>query len=121
NAPPTESSIANKTVQDGSGTVESLAFTVSDLETAAGSLTVTATSSNTSLLPASGITLGGSGANRTISLAPVVGQIGTSTITLTVTDAGGLTATKTFTLTVNNAPPTETSIGNQSVQDGSGN
>jgi hypothetical protein len=104
NAAPRISDVANQSVQAG-GTVGPVSFTVSDAETKTGSLTVTANSSNSALVPASGIALGGSGGNRTVSVTPAAGQTGTATITLTVTDAGGLTATDTFTLTVTSPPP----------------
>jgi hypothetical protein len=104
NTAPHISDVTNQTVQAG-GTAGPLSFTVSDAETAAGSLTVTASSSNPALVPASGIALGGSGGSRTVSVTPAAGQTGTATLTLTVTDAGGLTATDTFTLTVTSPPP----------------
>ncbi|MFN9956720.1 MAG: Ig-like domain-containing protein, partial [bacterium] len=77
-----------------------IAFTVGDVETAVGSLTVTASSSDLGVVAAEGIALGGSGANRTITLSPVANASGTSTITVTVTDGGGLTAARSFALTV---------------------
>ena len=40
-----------------------LPFTVGDAQTAPGSLTVTATSSNTALVPTANVVFGGSGAN----------------------------------------------------------
>ena len=80
-------------------------FTVSDAETPAGSLTVTAASSNPSLVPLANIVLGGSGTTRTVTVTPVAGQSGTATITLTLTDAGGLMATDTFVVTVPATPP----------------
>lgn len=82
-----------------------LSFTVSDLETSAGNLTVTATSSSTAVVPASGLVLGGSGANRTIAVTPAAGVSGTSTITLRVSD-GLATATSSFVVTV--LPPANT-------------
>lgn len=63
-----------------------LAFTVSDLETPTVNLSVTAVSSNHALLLDSGITLGGTGSGRTLMLAPVVGQWGMTTVTVTVSD-----------------------------------
>ena len=46
------------------------------------------------------IVLGGSGANRTVTITPAANQSGTATITLTVTDGNGGTATDSFVLTV---------------------
>ena len=76
-----------------------ISFYVGDVEKAAGSLVVTATSSDTDLIPQSGIILGGTGANRTIKLVPLKDQYGTVTITVTVTD-GELPATDTFIVTI---------------------
>ncbi len=73
-----------------------------DAETAAASLVVSASSSNTTLVPNSSIALGGSGANRTIVLTPANGQSGTTTITLNVSD-GTVSTSTTFLLTVQQA------------------
>ena len=99
NDAPTISTISVQTTVEDTAT-SAIAFTVGDVETAAGSLTVTATSSNLSVVATNGITLGGSGANRTITLTPVANASGTSTITVTVTDAGGASATNSFVLIV---------------------
>ncbi len=87
------------------GTLEStaaatIALTINDAETPAADLIVTASSSDSALIPASGITLGGSGATRTITLTPASGLSGSATITLTVTDQESKTALDTFVLTV---------------------
>jgi Tol biopolymer transport system component len=106
NAAPTISNVADRTTVEGRST-GSIAFTVGDAETAAGSLVVVGGSNDTVLVPVANIVLGGTGANRTVTVTPVNGQTGTATITLTVTDAGGKSATETFTLQVDEAPPTE--------------
>ena len=67
--------------------------------TAAAALSVTKASSNNTLVPAANIVLGGSGANRTVTVTPAANQSGTATITLTVSD-GVLTTNDTFLLTV---------------------
>jgi surface-anchored protein len=114
--PPTISNVANQTTPEDVAKT-GIAFTVGDDTTPAGSLTVTATSSNTTLVPNGNIVLGGSGANRTVSITPASNQFGSTTITLTVTDEIGLTATDTFTLTVTsvNDVPTISDVGNQSI------
>ncbi|MGE3843690.1 MAG: Ig-like domain-containing protein, partial [Vicinamibacterales bacterium] len=91
---PTISDIASQSTNISTAT-SAIAFTVGDADVAASMLTVTASSSNTTLVPNGNITLGGSGANRTITLTPATGQTGTSTITVTVSD-GELTASDTF-------------------------
>ena len=113
NDPPTITGIANQTIPVG-GVVGPLAFTVGDLETAAGSLTVSGSSSNPTLVPDPNITLGGSGTARTVTVTPAAGQTGVATISLAVSD-GLLSASTSFQLTVTavNTPPTITSLGNQ--------
>jgi hypothetical protein len=95
---PTISDVANLTATSGRASGP-IAVTLADVDNAASSLTLTARSSNTTLVPASGLVLGGSGANRTLTLTPAAGQTGSATITLTASD-GVLTATDTFTVTV---------------------
>jgi hypothetical protein len=104
--PPTISDIANQTTNEDTP-LANIPFVVGDAETAVGSLLVTASSSDTTLFPPGSITLGGSGANRTISLSPAANLSGTATITVTVEDGDGSTTTDTFTVqvtAVNDAP-----------------
>jgi hypothetical protein len=105
NTPPTISDVANQSVTQDT-TLGPINFTVGDAETPAASLTVTRASSNPVLVPVSAIDLGGSGANRTVTITPTAGLAGTSTITLTVSD-GDLTASDSFVLTITATnPPT---------------
>lgn len=60
---------------------------------------LSAESSDTVLVPLSGIGLGGSGANRTMTVSPALGLTGAATITVTV-DHGTDTASDSFVLTV---------------------
>lgn len=73
-----------------------IAFTVSDPETPLNNLTVTVSSSNTSLIPNSNIVLQGAAGNRTINITPVAGQIGNTSITVTVDDNSGGVVSSTF-------------------------
>jgi VCBS repeat-containing protein len=113
---PTISAIADQTTLEDTST-GAIAFTVGDVETAVGSLTVTATSSDLGVVAAGGIALGGSGASRTLTLSPVANASGTSTITVTVTDAGGASATRSFLVTVTaaNDVPTISAISDQTT------
>jgi len=95
--PPTISPIVNQIVNEDTAT-GAIVFTVT-----AGSFpitTVTATSSNTTLVPNASAVVAGTTSNRTITLTPAANQNGVTTITLTVTDGGGQSATTSFTLTV---------------------
>jgi len=97
---PTITDIVNQTVNEDTATA-ALAFTIGDVETAATALTVTAASSNLTLVPTANILLGGAGASRTVTVTPAANQSGTATITVTVADADGGIASDSFLLTVN--------------------
>ncbi len=107
-AAPTLSGLANVTVAAGaSGTAS---FTLSG----AGTLSVTASSSNQTLLPDSGIT--GQGActaagSCTLTLQPAAGQSGGATVTVAVTDSRGRSATGSFVFTVNPPPQAQGTVG----------
>src|SRR5215217_726466 len=100
--------IGDKTILEDADTGD-ISFTVGDAETAAGSIIVTASSSDTTLVPNddANLILGGSGANRTIKVKPAADRFGgPATITLTVSD-GSQSATETFdvnVIPVNDAP-----------------
>ena len=114
NDAPTITDIADTSIAED-GATSALAFTIGDVETAAGSLTVTATSSNTTLIPNANLVFGGSGASRTLTATPAANQFGTATITVTVSDATATTS-DTFVLTVTavNDAPSITSGGSAS-------
>jgi hypothetical protein len=99
NKNPTITAIPNQSTCPGSS-VSNIEFTIDDAETPADGLTLSATSSNSGLLPVSNIVFGGSGASRTISLMPVAGQSGTSNVKVEVSDALGGKVSTGFTLTV---------------------
>jgi hypothetical protein len=115
NDAPSISDVGDQSINEDTAT-GALSFTVGDPETNAASLTVTASSSNLTLVPDGAIVLGGSGANRTVILTPPANQFGTTTISLRVSD-GTTTASDTFTLTVSpvNDPPTISNIVDQTI------
>ena len=108
NTPPTISTIANQTTTQNTAT-SAIAITVNDAETALGSLTMSGSSSNTTLVPNANIVFGGSAGSRTVTITPATNQTGTATITVGVND-GSVTTTTTFTLTVNASAPTITNV-----------
>lgn len=113
NVAPSFSTISNQVVAPGAAL--QIPFTISDPETPVAAVVVTATSSNTTVLPNGSITLGGAGANRTITITAPVLSSGTTTITLTATDVRGSVGTRSFLLRVgSNAAPTMSAISNQS-------
>ena len=89
NTPPTLADVARQTTELNS--LLSVALTVEDEETAASDLVVAAWSGNTNLVPQENLFLTGSGTNRTLTLAPAVGQWGRGVIVVIVDD--GLTTT----------------------------
>ena len=97
---PTISDITDKTTNEDTATGD-IPFTVVDVETPAAFLTVTASSSNITLVPNENISLGGSGANRIINITPASNLSGNTTITVSVMDGSAGTSSDTFLLTVN--------------------
>lgn len=119
NTPPTISALGSRSIPSN-GTTGAISFTIGDQQTVATSLTLSATSSNTTLVPLSGVQLGGSGSSRTVSVTPAAGRTGTATITVTVSD-GRATASSALALTVTNSAPTILSVMDQTIQrNGSG-
>jgi hypothetical protein len=98
NTPPTISSIANQTNRVNT-IIGPLAFTVTDAESSASNLVVTAMSSNATLLPTNNITIGGNGTIRSITITPASNHTGTAEITLSVSD-GSRSVSTAFTVTV---------------------
>lgn len=89
NTPPFISSVANDSINEDDSN-HSIGFMISDAETPSGSLTMTAMSSHTSIIPVSGIQFSGSGGSRNVIITPTANQntfvSGPVTITLIVDD-----------------------------------
>lgn len=87
-------------------------FTVNDADIT--SLRFSVTSSNPALFPVNNVIVSGSGTTRIITLTPAPNQIGSSLVTLTVTNSFGLTASTSFLASVipPPAPPTLRAIVN---------
>jgi hypothetical protein len=98
---PTISDIPDQfTTEDG--VITGVDFTIDDLETGAGGLSLVALSSNPALVPTGNITFEGVGSPRTLTIRPAADQFGSSTITVTVGD-GLATVSDTFVVTVSPA------------------
>lgn len=100
NTAPTITAIADQTIAMD-GNTGALTFDVDDADEGPAALTVTFDSNNQILIDLlTDIVIGGSGANRTITVTPQAGHTGVALITLTVTDSNGATSSTSFTLTV---------------------
>ncbi|MEI6395661.1 MAG: Ig-like domain-containing protein, partial [Verrucomicrobiota bacterium] len=98
NEPPTISAINKLTIAVSTSTWP-IPFTIGDAETPLSSLTLSASSSDKSLVQNTGIVLGGSGSGRTVTVTPLSGHSGRANITITVSD-GFATASSSFQLSV---------------------
>lgn len=117
NTAPTISETSNLTIDEDTST-GALAFTVGDAETAAGSLTVSSTSSNQVVVPNGNIVFGGSGANRTVTVTPAANQSGSATIFVTVSDSSiGATDEFVVTVTAVNDAPTVSDVSNMTINE----
>lgn len=117
NTPPRIAPIASQQVLRNTP-IGPLAVTVNDDETP-GNLLVDVRSSNTNLIPATGIFLNGTGANRSLTLTPAAGATGGAVITITAGD-GELSASTSFEVTVTkpNTPPVISAIADQLTKQG---
>ena len=100
-AAPAITTIADQQIAEDA-TTGPISFLVDDIDTPLDSLTISAVSSNTDLVPNSivNIELAGEGADRTIQITPAPDQHGEAIITVTVSDGQKSTSTN-FTVTVN--------------------
>jgi hypothetical protein len=78
-----------------------LNFTVSDADSDTDSVTLTATTSDESIIPAAGIVLGGSGPSRTLQITPAPEMFGDATVTIRAVDPDGLAAQQAIRITAN--------------------
>lgn len=103
NDPPTIDPVAaQSTLQN---TPLDVGVTIADLETAAASLTLSGSSSNTAVLANTGFAFSGTTGHRTVTLTPVANAVGTTTVTLLANDGALNSAPRTFSFNVT-LPPT---------------
>lgn len=99
NTAPAITAIADRSA-DQDTTVGPIEFGISDSESDAAALTLTAAADGT-VFPEDGIVLGGSGTTRTLTLTPLESASGATNVTVTLTDPQGLVATRSFRVDVN--------------------
>jgi|GEM_PF-2366201 len=116
---PTITAVSDLTVDEDSD-VAPASFQVDDVETAAGALTVGASSDTQALVPDGNLAVDGTGTDRTLDITLAPDATGTATITLDADD-GGLSGSESFTLTVTpiNDPPAITNAPATAVDEDS--
>lgn len=108
---PTLNSLPNLSVADTAGTQTVNLAGISDGDGGTQAITLTAVSSNPSIIPTPTITYSSPGATGTLRFTPVVGSVGTVTLTVTAQDNGGTanngvnTTNQLFTVKVGPVPP----------------
>ncbi|WP_025820332.1 tandem-95 repeat protein [Shewanella marina] len=116
---PTVGSIGNKVINEDSNT-GNIYFSVNDIETPAGNLSLSRSTNNANLVPYSNIVLGGSGASRYVKVTPAPNQYGSALITVHVSD-GQLSSSRSFWVTVKNVNdrPTISSLPHKTINEDS--
>jgi hypothetical protein len=98
NAPPSLSAIPAQTIDQDTST-SALPFTVSD-DGGVNGVTLVVSTNDATIVPVSGIALGGSGANRTITITPLEDATGQVNVGITATDGQGLPSALTVAVNV---------------------
>ncbi len=125
NDAPTLSTLGNLTLAENAAQqTVSLAGIGSGAANESQTLTVTATSSNPSLIPNPAVNYSSPGATGSLTFTPAADANGTATITVTVNDGDSQnnTVVRTFTVTVNgvNNPPTLNTFNNVTINEDAG-
>ncbi len=102
NLTPTITTIANQATHNA--LVGPISFSVADADDEVATLVVTATSSDQGVVLDGDIVIGGTGANRSVTLMPIFASTGSVTITLQVTD-GNSVAISEFNVGLANSVP----------------
>jgi hypothetical protein len=125
NQAPTLNALANLTINEGAGQqTVNLSGITSGATNESQTLAVTASSSNTGLIPTPTVTYTSSSATGSIRFTPAALAFGSATITVTVNDGGASNnvVSRTFTVTVNpaNQAPTLNTLANLTINEGAG-
>ena len=125
NDAPTLNAIVNRSIPENAGQqTVSLAGIGTGAPNESDTLTITATSSNPSLVPDVAVDYTSPNATGSLTFTPAAGISGSATITVTVNDgqAANNTVVRTFSVNVNvaNTPPTLTAISNVTLSEDAG-
>lgn len=125
NQPPTLNALANVSLNENAGAqTMTLAGISSGSSNETQSLTVTASSSNPSLIPNPAVSYTTPNATGSLTFTPVTDGFGTTTITVTINDGGTSNniVTRTFVVTVNpvNDAPTLNALSSLSINQNTG-
>jgi hypothetical protein len=125
NQPPTLNALANVTINEGAGLqTVNLTGIASGATNEVQTLTVTASSSNSGLIPTPTVNYTSPNAAGFITFTPVALAYGSATITVTVNDGGtsNNVISRTFLVTVNpvNQPPTLNALANVTINESAG-
>jgi hypothetical protein len=125
NQPPTLNALANVNINENAGMqTVNLAGITSGAANEADTLTVTASSSNTGLIPTPMVNYTSPNATGSITFAPAASAYGSAIITVTVDDGGASNNVilRTFTVTVNpvNQPPTLNTLADITLNENAG-
>jgi len=125
NVPPTLNAIGNLSINENAGLqTVNLSGITSGATNQNQTLTVSAVSGNTGLIPNPTVSYTSASTTGSLSFTPVANGSGTATVTVTVNNGGTSNniVTQTFTVTVNavNQAPTLNAIGNLSINENAG-
>jgi hypothetical protein len=125
NQPPTLNTIANVTINENASIqTVNLSGITSGATNESQTLTVTASSSNTGVIPSPTVSYTSPNTTGSISFTPVAMANGSATITVTVNDGGtsNNVVSRTFTVTVSpvNQPPTLNALADVNINENAG-
>ena len=125
NQAPTLNALANVTINEGAGQqTVTLSGITSGATNESQTLTVTASSSNTGLIPTPTVTYTSPNTTGSIRFTPAALAFGSAIITVTVNDGGASNniVSRTFTVTVNpvNQAPTLNALANVTINESAG-
>jgi len=119
NDQPVVTSISDQSINEDES-VSGVSFTVTDIEDLPCSFNITASSTNTSMIPNTNINTSCSEGVYQLNITPSANQYGTANISISASDSEGLAASTSFNVTVSpiNDAPSLSDISSQSLNEG---